>query len=79
MTCPPSLPAADVRALIAEHLSPEAFAGYLVDPRYCVLVAKLPGGGPLGYTLLDLAPWRMPRKARAPCRDRGPLPPISAR
>ncbi|MGM7666979.1 GNAT family N-acetyltransferase [Microbacterium sp. A93] len=63
--CPPQMPAADVRAFIAQHLSPGAFAGYLTDPRYRVLVVEPTDGSPLGnmpvgYTLLDLAPMEEP-------------------
>lgn len=63
--CPPEMPAADVRAFVAEQLSPAAFAGYLADPRHLVLVAEGPATGAsactlLGYTLLDLAPEEQP-------------------
>lgn len=67
------MPAADVRAFIGEHLSPEAFAGYLADPRYRVLVVELPDV-PLGYTLLDLDPQEEPPRGADSTPGPGPGP-----
>lgn len=63
--CPPEMPPADIEDFIAEHLSVRAFAGYLADPRFLVLVAEpVDAAGPdaplLGYTLLDLSPVEEP-------------------
>lgn len=54
LACPPSVGPADADAFVAAHLSPERFAGHLVDPDHRVLVASDESGTLLGYTLLVL-------------------------
>lgn len=56
LACPPGTIEADTAAFIAEHLSVERFAAYLVDATRRILVAEETGAGPLiGYTMLVLA------------------------
>ncbi|WP_246247572.1 GNAT family N-acetyltransferase [Cellulomonas septica] len=51
LACPPGSTAADQQEFIAAVLSPERFAGYVVDPTRAVLVAD-EGGTLTGYTML---------------------------
>jgi tRNA (guanine37-N1)-methyltransferase len=51
LACPPGSTAADQAAFVAQVLSPERFAGYVVDPARAVLVAD-EDGTLTGYTML---------------------------
>jgi len=51
LACPPGSTAADQQEFIAAVLSPERFAGYVVDPARAVLVAD-EDGTLTGYTML---------------------------
>jgi diamine N-acetyltransferase len=72
--CPPDMAAEDVHAFIDEHLSESAFAGYLADPRYLVLLAETPDAGPIGYTLVDTAPEEAPPGGSSTDSSGGPAP-----
>ncbi|RRD46499.1 GNAT family N-acetyltransferase [Tessaracoccus sp. OH4464_COT-324] len=49
--CPTDLPQADIQSFIDDHLTPERFAGYLVNAEAEVIVAELDGRA-RGYALL---------------------------
>jgi ribosomal protein S18 acetylase RimI-like enzyme len=51
LACPPSATAADIAAFIAENLSVNRFADYLVDPKRAVFAARS-AGRILGYAML---------------------------
>lgn len=51
LACPESVPASDVRAFIAEHLSARCFAGYLTDPARRLLAVRH-DGRIVGYAML---------------------------
>ena len=51
LACPPSAPAQDVAAFIAENLSPGRFGEYLDDPDRVVLTA-IEGGQIIGYAMM---------------------------
>lgn len=48
--CPPDMSEADIAAFTAENLSRERFSGYIADPRYLTMVARV-GGQLAGYSL----------------------------
>lgn len=52
LACPPDLDAQAIEAFVTEHLSEEAFRGYLEDPDHEVLVARAGDGAIVGYVLL---------------------------
>lgn len=51
LACPPGTRRLDVDLFVAEHLSPVAFAGYVLDPGTTVTVAE-EAERPVGYSLL---------------------------
>lgn len=51
LACPPAVPAGDIEAFIATHLSPHSFEAYLADPDRLVLTA-MDGGRIIGYAML---------------------------
>ena len=51
LACPPDMTEEAIAAFVAEHLTPDSFAGYLTDPERALLIAE-EGGEPLGYTML---------------------------
>jgi len=51
LACPPDMTEEAIAAFVAEHLTPDSFAGYLADPERALLVAE-EGGEAVGYTML---------------------------
>ena len=55
LACPPEMPAESVEAFVAEHLTPERFAEYVVDAGRVVLLAEqevAEGSRVVGYAML---------------------------